>query len=323
MKYLYVLVNSATGFYTEQTFISMRSLRHVSPDAFISLLIDDKTEKDSNNSFLKIIKDLVDEYKVITLSPNMPTTARSRFIKTNMREYISGDFLFIDSDTIWANPVNENDFTFDIMGVLDGHVLFSQNTAKKLNNNYFKKMNCFPNSEIYINSGVIYSKDTPFSKDFFNRWHEKWKETSKTGIFVDQPSLNHVLNKEKHLEKILLPGEYNSQIINSWNFFFKAKIIHYFSSLSSKETLFHSPYLLHQPTFWENFKKNINDIQVSNIISTPQALFEQDITIKNSDQLIFEQTKLYGFIKDLYTRKMTGKKSKFDLIEKILTFISK
>ena len=323
MKYLYVLVNSATGFYTEQTYVSMLSLKHVTPDAYISLLVDDKTAIIHDNSFLESIKSLVNEYKIISLPSDMSTVARSRYIKTSMREHISGDFLFIDSDTIWASAVNEKDFTFDIMGVLDGHVLFSQNTAKEINSNYFKKMNCFPNSEIYINSGVIYSKDTPFSKDFFNRWHKKWKETSKTGIYVDQPSLNFVLNKEDHLKKVLLPGEYNSQIINSWNFFFKAKIIHYFSSLSSKESLFHSPYLLHQSSFWEDFKKNANDTQINNIISTPQALFENNITIKNSNELLFEQTKLYGFIKDLYIRKIIDKKSRFDLIEKILTVISK
>jgi hypothetical protein len=322
MKYLYVLVNSTTGFYIEQTYVSMLSLRHVTPDAFISLLVDDKTANIQDNKFLELIKSLVDEYKVISLPSNMPAIAKSRFIKTSMREYISGDFLFIDSDTIWASPVDEKDFTFDIMGVLDGHVLFTQNTAKEKNSNYFKKMNCFPNSEIYINSGVIYSKDTPFSKYFFNRWHEKWEKTSKTGIYVDQPSLNHVLNKEIHLDKVLLPGEYNSQIINSWNFFFKAKIIHYFSSLSSKESLFHSPYLLHQSSFWEYFKK-ATDIQINNIINTPQTLFENNITIKNSNELLFEETKLYGFIKDLYIRKMTGKKSKFDFFEKLLTFISK
>lgn len=323
MKYLYVLVNSTTGFYTEQTYVSMLSLRHVTPDAFISLLVDDKTANIQDNNFLESIKSLVNEYKVISLPSDMSAIARSRFIKTSMREHIAGDFLFIDSDTIWANPVNEGDFTFDIMGVLDGHVPFSQNTAKEKNIAYFKKMNCFPNSEIYINSGVIYSKDTLFSKKIFNRWHEKWEETSKTGIYVDQPSLNHVLNKENLLKKVLLPGEYNSQIINSWNFFFKAKIIHYFSSLSSKGILFRSPYLLHQSFFWENFKKNANEIQINNIVSAPQTLFENNITIKNSDELLFEQTRTYGFIKDLYIRKMNQKKSRFDLIEKILTLISK
>ena len=131
MKYLYVLVNSTTGFYTEQTYVSMLSLRHVTPDAFISLLVDDKTANIQDNNFLESIKSLVNEYKVISLPSDMSAIARSRFIKTSMREHIAGDFLFIDSDTIWASPVDEKDFTFDIMGVLDSKIALATISSLK------------------------------------------------------------------------------------------------------------------------------------------------------------------------------------------------
>ena len=186
MKYLYVLVNSATGFYTEQTYVSMLSLRHVTPNAFISLLVDDITANDDDNKFLKLIKTIVNEYKVITLPPSMQPIARSRFIKTSMREYILGDLLFIDSDTIWANPVDEKDFTFDIMGVLDGNNVLQNNPALDYIQSVFKKTNYAPKSGYYFNSGVLFIKESSFSHKFFEKWHNYWKESSKSGCYVDQ-----------------------------------------------------------------------------------------------------------------------------------------
>lgn len=322
IKYLYILVNSESGFYTEQTYVSMLSLKHVSPNAQISLLVDEQTDK-SNNPFFISIKHLINEYKVIPIDKGMPSVAKSRFLKTTMRQNIEGDFLYVDSDTIWANPINESDFSFDIMGVLDGHVPFCQNSAKKTIEEKFKKMNCFPNTEYYINGGVLFSRDSELSKEFFTQWHNKWLQTSQSGIFIDQPSLNYVLNKIEPSEKKILPGEYNSQIINSWNYFFKAKIIHYFSSCSSPNNLFRFPYLLHRQDYWEKFREQQASVNIDFIVSNPLALFEDDIMIKSSAERDFEKTNIYGFAKDIYTRKMAGKKTRFNLTEKILALISR
>lgn len=318
MKYLYVLVNSTTGFYTEQTYVSMLSLRHVTPDAFISLLVDDNTANIQNNKFLDSIKSLVNEYKIISLPSDMPAIAKSRFIKTSMREYISDDFLFVDSDTIWANPVNEDDFTFDIMGVLDQHVLFSQKKHKDSFTKVFKETNCYSKTEFYINSGVLYSRDSEFSRSFFKQWHDKWKESSLSGIFIDQPSLNCIVSEHIDTEKIILSGEYNCQIVNTWNFFFKAKIIHYFSSCSTENVPFHSPYLPQQLHFWKQLQQGKNELTLDEITHFPLDLFEKNISIANSEQKKFESTLSYSVLKDMYTRKILGKKSKFDFFEKIL-----
>lgn len=317
MKYLYVLVNSTTGFYTEQTYVSMLSLRHVTPDAFISLLVDDKTANIQGNHFFESIKSLVNEYKVISLPSDMPAIERSRFIKTSMREHTVGDFLFIDSDTIWASPIDREDFTFDIMGVLDAHKPFSPlMTSHKFVLDYFDKMDCHFKQNFYINSGILYSKDSVYSKNFFKKWHEKWKETSKSGIFVDQPSLNYIINNEENPEKFLLLGEYNAQISNSWRHFPYAKIIHYFT-FWEKNKDFNSPYLLQNINFWENVRKEGIS---KKIIEKPLAAFGGEISISLIDDF-FEKSALYGFVKDLYKRKKNGQRSKFDILEKLLKTI--
>lgn len=323
MKYLYVLVHSETGFYLEQTYVSMLSLKHVMPNASISLIVDDATDKITNNTFFCSIKTLITEYKVISLPTEMSATAKSRYIKTSMRQYIDGNFLYIDSDTIWASPINEKDFTFDIMGVLDGHVPFRQNSNKDSIEKNFKKMNCFPNTEHYINGGVLFSRDSELSRDFFSQWHSKWLHTSQSGILIDQPSLNYVLNNIEPSEKKLLPGEYNSQIINSWNFFFNAKIIHYFTSVYSEKIVFKFPYLLHRVEYWEEFRKKHDESKIHAIVANPLSLFEKDIMIKGAAERDFEITAIYGFAKDIYLRKKNGQKSKFDLLEKTLALLSR
>lgn len=322
MKYLYVLVHSESGYYVEQTYVSMLSLRHITPNAYISLLVDDTTAKIQNSLFLNSIKELVNEYKVISLEKKMPAVARSRFLKTSMRQHIDGDFLYIDSDTIWSSPVNEEDFKFDIMGVLDGHVLFSNNGAKEKNEQHFHRMDCFPNSEYYINSGVLFSKNSDFSKLFFEKWHAKWTETSQSGIFVDQPALNHVINAMSTPDKFVLPGEYNAQISNSWNFFFKAKVIHYFTFWMNNPN-FNSPYIFQSLDCWKKIRENGISDYINQHLKNPTKAFDQNISISYLKDESIKNTALYGFIKDLYTRKKRGKKSSFDFLEKFVIFLSK
>ena len=324
MKYLYILVDSESGFYTKQTYVSMRSLKHVSPNAQISLLVDDETDINNKSSFFAQLKQIANEYKSIPLDKSIPPVAKSRFLKTTMRQNIEGDFLYIDSDTIWANPIQETDFSFDIMGVLDQHVTFSKKKSKETFIKLFTETNCFPETDYFINGGVLFSRDSDFSKSFFEQWHEKWIQTSKSGIFVDQPSLNYVISKKINNKHLLLPGEYNCQISNSWDFFFKAKIIHYFSSCSLENNVFGSPYILQQQSFWKQFEDSLSESYLERIITSPLTLFEEGIMIKSAAERNFEETKIYGFAKDIYIRKKQGKNSRFDLIEKILThFIKK
>jgi len=45
VKFLYILVSNEKDIYYEQTLVSVLSLRHYNPDAFVTLLVDDKTDK--------------------------------------------------------------------------------------------------------------------------------------------------------------------------------------------------------------------------------------------------------------------------------------
>lgn len=322
MKYLYVLVNSPTGFYVEQTYVSMLSLKHVSPAASISLLVDDKTANECKNNFFNATKALINEYKVVNLSPDMSAIARSRHLKTTMRQHIRGDFLYVDSDTIWANPINEKEFTFDIMGVLDGNNVLQNNPALDYIQELFKETKCNPRTDFYFNSGVLFSKESTFSHNFFEKWHQYWTESSKSGCFVDQPSLNTVISEDSNLKKYLLPGTYNAQIAFSWDYFFNAKVIHYFTYSIEHDRQFDSPYLLKSKQFWQTLSKDGITPQIQAIIKNPLSAFSQGVSISGIDEINLTKTHLYGLIKESYLNKINGNKSHFDLLEKFVVILS-
>ncbi len=315
MKYLYVLVGSKNGFYCEQTLVSMASLKNVQPDAFVTLLVDCLTDK-GFISELERIKKYVNEYIVVPVEESVPAIARSRYIKTSMRKYVEGDFLYVDADTVWNAPVVETDFTHDVMGVLDGHCLLAEHPLKKGIEEDFKKTDCNPNVNGYVNSGVLFSRDSSFSKSFFKIWHELWLNTSKHGYFIDQPSLNYVIAQMGEGFSTL-PNSYNVQISRSWEFFFEAKIIHFYTGW--QQNLFESPYLFQQKDFWEKIKQNGITPFVRNLIENPIKAFEKKWNVYGSSENKFRQTALYGFLVDIYSNR--EKKITFCLLEKMLCLL--
>lgn len=315
MKYLYVLVGSKNGFYCEQTLVSMASLKNVQPDAFVTLLVDDQTDK-SFVPELERIKKHVNEYVVVSIGETIAPVARSRYIKTSMRKYVQGDFLYVDADTVWSAPVDMADFTQDIMGVLDGHCLLTEHPLKKGIEEDFKKAKCNPGVEQYVNGGVLFSKDSEVSKVFFDLWHKKWQETSRTGCFIDMPSLNCALKEIYENNVPLLPDVYNCQISRSWKYFAEAKLVHFFTGWMVECN--EKPYIFQRKSFWELVRKNGLDDYVVKMLKNPLSAFAIPIEICDGVDLELRKTAAYGLLRDMFERKIHGKRSRFDLIEKIV-----
>lgn len=100
MKYLYVIISDLQDIYFEQAYISILSLKESNPNAFISILTDSETKKNIDESSRSSINNFVDEFIVVNIPSSFSKKHKSSWLKTSMRSYISGDFLFIDSDTI-------------------------------------------------------------------------------------------------------------------------------------------------------------------------------------------------------------------------------
>lgn len=315
MKYVYILVGASEGFYFEQTLVSLASLKYICPAAKITLLIDDRTD-DGGNPLLSQIREFVDEYIVRKFDENVPSIARSRMLKTAMRFLVEGDFLYVDSDTVWTSPINEADFTDDVMGVLDGHCLLNEHPLKNAILQDFEKTECNPLVEQYVNGGLLFVKDSVQARRFFEIWHEKWQETSKSGCFIDMPALNYGF-KEIYGERIpLLHGSYNVQISRSWKYFPKSKMIHFFTGWMNE--IGEKPYVFQRKSFWELVRKESLNDYVWNVLKNPLTAFDGPVLLYDDVDQNLKKTALYGLVRDMYERKIQGRKSSFDLLENLL-----
>jgi len=236
MKYLYVLASDASDVYLEQTILSITSLRIHNNNPYISLLVDDKTNENLTGSRGKI-RSLVNELVAVNIDESIGKTARSRWLKTSMRQHIKEDFLYIDSDTIISGDLSPVfDFDMDLGGVLDDHVYLSEYAKYrprrlKMVKKMFRIRNFNFDFRIYFNGGVFFSRDNQAAYDFFNAWHNNWLHCFELNLLTDQASLNKTNfdlgNPIKELD-----GIWNCQLMHdgALKYIHDAKILHYFTT---------------------------------------------------------------------------------------------
>jgi len=315
IKYLYVLVSDETDYYLEQALLSITSLKMRMPYAFVSLLIDDSTEKTLMEK-RKNILELVSEVKVVEIETQFSKKARSRWLKTSMRRYISGDFLFIDCDTVICEDLSDIEKNDIMLGaVLDRHVLISDSSFKEdiQNNDKILKFNASLVSDKHFNSGVIFCRDNPLCYTFYEEWHKLWLRGSSKKI-IDQPSFNQAnLNFNNIITE--MNGIWNCQIIQGGLIFlFDAKIIHIFTHSQNN-----GPYTLTDPFFLQKIKEaGIINSEVKSLLLYPKINFHKSTYIiadkKTIDIII---SRMFPVVKKIYFWKC------IELILKIYIKISK
>jgi lipopolysaccharide biosynthesis glycosyltransferase len=271
MKYLYVLTSDATDYYLEQALMSIASLREHTPNGFVSLLVDDITEKTFVESRRNIFG-MVDELKTVTLPDEIGKMQRSRWLKTTMRDHIDGDFLYIDCDTIISGDLSAiDDLKIELGAVPDAHTEFNSGySGKPYVLSIVKRIGFafFPEPTYHFNGGLIFSRDTPLSCGFFKEWHKLWQISRSKGIPTDMPSLNQAnINYNQCIQ--VMDGIWNCQITNGGlPYLINAKIIHYFSSTKQE-----NPYLLANDTVFETVRKNSLTKNLKDKLKNPKTLF--------------------------------------------------
>ena len=227
-KVLYVLVSNKKDIYLEQAFVSISSIRHhMGKEVEINILVDQITRDGLDDNRMKMLAG-ADSIITVELSPDLSAQNRSRILKTSCREYLEGDFIFIDCDTIITQPLaNIDEVSGDIVACYDSHTLFSENPYRNLCISDSKKIGIdISKEEIYYNSGVILVRDTPKTHEFYKLWNRNWLEGRKKGVNMDQPSFNKT-NKEMGYPVQCLDDIWNCEIIHGIRFLREAKIVHY------------------------------------------------------------------------------------------------
>ena len=227
-KLLYILVSDPADVYLEQAYVSATTCARHNPDATLVLLTDRQTADGwlQESPLSAPFKALFKEIKVVDLDASLPPMQRSRLLKTGMREYVKGDFLFIDADTVVARPLDGIDSVEAALAAApDLHSTFREHPHRQATINMCRKLGYDPSGDdYYFNSGVLLVRDTEANHDFFRKWRKNYLEGYEKGIRPDQPSLA----KTRAGDGITrLPDVWNVEVQNGVRYLRDAFIVHY------------------------------------------------------------------------------------------------
>lgn len=234
-KLLYVAVSSDKDIYLEQAYVSMFSAKFYMPDAKITLLTD-KMTADSFTGVRKEFVKYVDELVVVPLdSQKYNAQKRSRLLKTNARNHVEGDYLFIDSDTIVTRPFYDVDeITYEIAACWDTHSPAKTSPFYYMTLRDGRKLNWpVENEEHYFNSGVIYVKDTPLAHQFYALWNKNLQDGYPAGVTMDQPAFAKTNYMMGHVIGTL-HDTWNCELKYGVRWLKDARIVHYLTTNKSK-----------------------------------------------------------------------------------------
>lgn len=311
---LYVLVSDAEDFYAEQLYISLVSLRKNAPGAVATVLTDQTTHEALSNrgKMGKRLLEIADNWVVASLDPTAAKEYRSRLLKTGMRQYIEGDFLFIDTDTIIAKPLDGiDDIPYELALCPDHHCRLQDNPEKDaIKSRCLKIGEDLSRSDFYFNSGVILARDTASVRDFFTAWQKNYLQGRESGVKTDQQSLAKTL---RALKPGVLEGEWNCQLPYGVRYMGSALVFHYFAgnAASSGDRLF----LLNDPAVLARVRESEEiPADVAAVIDDFfKGLPEVSLLIGQKD-MDFRTTRRY---KDLKRRFVPGKFSFLEFLLKV------
>lgn len=225
---VYALIASKEDLFLQEIWVSVYSLRLYDADREVRVCCDATTA-----NYIKQCRDFIDlitEIVVIPVPEEYDAKRRSREIKTSIRQYIEGSFLFLDTDTVIAGTLDYIDtLTCYIGAVLEYHLPLTMSPFRQSVVANFANVFGFDASkeEYWFNSGVLYVADNECTHEFYKRWNENWRYSAiEKMMSQDEPALMKTnLEFEYIIEE--LSGHYNCQPCMSVKYLNDAKIIHY------------------------------------------------------------------------------------------------
>ena len=302
-KCLYLLVSGPEDVYLEQAYISASSCARHNPDASLTLLTDRLTaegwlrESPLSGPFRALFK----EIKVVDLDASLPAMQRSRLLKTGMREYVEGDFLFIDADTVVARSLSDIDaFDAPLAACPDLHATFREHPHRRATIHMCKRLGFDATlTRNYFNSGVMLVRDTPENHAFFKAWQQNYLHGFAAGIKPDQPSLAQT-DAQCAFPIRELPGEWNCQVQNGVRYLRDAYILHYMvtnQSSGQEDKL----YVLNSKELLLRVRKE-GLAPVEDILGNPLRGYAPSVRVFAGEDLHFFQTRRYKWMRRRFRR---------------------
>lgn len=316
---LYVLACGTEGFYFEQALVSATSARLRNPGARILLLTDTATEAalKSRGAQAEAFLRLFDRVIPVELDPALPAMKRSRLLKTGMRDYVDGDFCYIDSDTIVARPLDELDaIAGPLAACADLHCRFADHPHRSATLSLCRRAGFDASGEpVYFNGGLMLVREDPRAREFFHRWREYYLEGYEKGIRQDQPSLARANASLGHpLQE--LDGRWNCQLQHGVRYLGSAFIVHYVcTNVSSGEE--RKLFALNDPETLLRVRAE-GPAAVEDILEDPFRGLASCTQLSAGEDLHFFRTRRYRAMRARYRR---GRFSLHEFVLKVLAHL--
>lgn len=297
-KIVYSVVSSAADYYLEQTLMSVYTLRLYNKDTNVVLVVDNTTNSSITGKRAEILN-YVSDVVSVDVPSEYTKMQKSRFLKTSLREYVKGDYLFIDSDTLVTASLEDIDaFDFEMGATADKHVVIGKHPMKVFIDHCAKTAGFNVLSDnIYVNSGVMFFKDTPQTHLFYESWHKNWKLTSSKGLNIDQASLAKTC-AEFNYPITDIGGIWNCQLTdNGLRYLTDAKIIHYFASTAKGHIK--SAFTYYQDEIYDRIKETGKIPQdIVDIIKNPKKEFTEQCQIITKEDIPLIRTAIHSVYED-------------------------
>lgn len=226
---VYTVISTEKDYFLEELWVSVFSLRQFHHDAKVVVMTDSPTSARINAR--PQLKSLISEVKEIPMPEGYNNDCRAREIKTNIRNLIDGDFLFIDTDTVICMPLDEVDnlpvknlaMVPELHGPFRNHFCYEY-TYKDVIRIFGTDCS---DSKYWFNSGCMFVRDNELTRKFFADWKKNW---TYSAFEKNENSDQRPLLKTDHDYGYIiecLPDVYNSQVAMSIQYFFDAKIVHF------------------------------------------------------------------------------------------------
>lgn len=323
-KVVYALVSSVDDYYLEQAYVSMYSLKRHMPEMPIYLVTDDLTQA----SFIGIRKNglqFVEDVITIPLDASFTQQQRSRLIKTSIRQYVTGDYIYIDCDTIICRPLPSLESIYsDIAACLDSHCLdYHDNPYRWLGLSHGRSLDWPIDKEsIYFNGGVMFAKDTPIAHEFYSLWQQNLLDGFSKGVLMDQPGLAKTNYQMGHIIGIL-DDIWNCELKHGIRYLKDAIIVHYLTTNTSPDGG-SQVFLLNESRIFDEIKKTgtIPSV-IDDIIDDPFKGLSSLTHIFAGKDIYYFQTPAYKLVstsKTNYKESLTSPNPNQDFLQTPLFF---
>ena len=213
-RYVYVLSTTGEDHQAEMAAISMHTLKMTNPDAEIVVVFDKETERLTSPGMTEICE--LAGRRVVVEAKYDGQVVQSRYIKVNLRNILTGSFVYLDTDTLILNKLDGIwQADMDMAACRDLNISPRKYVYNDTQKSVYESMGWRFPREGYYNGGVIFYNETPAALEFGKKLAELWeRQLMKTGQPNDQFAFNYLLDTNDCAFK-MLSDKYNAQIVMS------------------------------------------------------------------------------------------------------------